>query len=283
MKNPLKALANILSELFFQLRTSGDRGTRFWYVFSFYHFYLQGRRAGLGQEESRRRSLQTLCDRGFLRKFVTVRWPDGMRLQSDVFSACFVFKEIAGDGIYEKRPSFVAKPGQTVVDVGAHHGFYTLLAASRVGPRGRVIAIEVMPENLSLLRKNVETNKLSQVSIADLAAAESAGQAAFHIPKNDMVGSLVYDSADSRTITVSKDTLDHILKKAGAEHVDLIKIDVEGACLSVLMGARETLRQKPRLVMEVEGGEADMAKVRRFVEDLGYTTHTDASIIYAQA
>jgi hypothetical protein len=57
------------------------------------------------------------------------------------------------------------RPGQCVVDIGAHVGFYTVLAAERVGPSGRVIAFEPDPGNRALLEANVRDNALTQATV----------------------------------------------------------------------------------------------------------------------
>lgn len=279
----MRALANIVSDLFFQLRVCGGLGSRLWCVLSYYFFYGLGRLRGLNQGESRLGSLDALWRRGFPRRHVTVSWPPGMRLESDVFSACFMLKEMVADRMYENRPGFAPRPGQTVIDVGGHHGFFTLRAAARVGPKGRVLAVEAFPDNLQLLKKNIDANGLAWVSAVGVAASDSAGEAAFHVFNIVTGGSLVFKPGGTEDITVAKETLDNILVQAGVSRVDLIKIDVEGACLSVLAGARKTLEQRPRLVMEVEGGESEVDKVRSFLERLGYGTEVDGAILYAQA
>ncbi|HEX7258029.1 MAG TPA: FkbM family methyltransferase, partial [Nitrososphaeraceae archaeon] len=63
------------------------------------------------------------------------------------------------DDIIEK---FQPRDGKIVVDVGAHYGRYTLIAAKRIGPKGKVIAIEADPNNFDMLNKNIKLNELSE-------------------------------------------------------------------------------------------------------------------------
>jgi hypothetical protein len=68
-------------------------------------------------------------------------------------------------------------PGATVYDVGAHIGFFSIVAAWRAGPAGRVVAFEPDEENARRLRRHVELNGLTHVRVAPYAVAETAGTA----------------------------------------------------------------------------------------------------------
>src|SRR5690606_25250839 len=70
----------------------------------------------------------------------------------------------------------LARPGSTVVDVGANIGYNTLYAARRVGPEGRVIAIEPSPDNLAVAASNVDAARLSNVILRPVAAGRSPGR-----------------------------------------------------------------------------------------------------------
>ena len=56
---------------------------------------------------------------------------------------------------------FQPRDGEIVIDIGAHSGRYTLIATKRVGPKGKVIAIEADPKNFDMLNKNIKLNDLS--------------------------------------------------------------------------------------------------------------------------
>jgi FkbM family methyltransferase len=129
------------------------------------------------------------------------------------------------------------RPGDTVVDVGAHIGWYTLLAASRVGPSGRVIAFEPGPSALAYLRKNVATNHLANVTIEPMAISDHAGTIA--LPDGP------------RTFEVHATPLDDYLRDKPGE-IGLVKIDIEGMEGLALAGMRRTLRENPPRAMIVE-------------------------------
>lgn len=134
------------------------------------------------------------------------------------------------------------RPGSVVLDVGANVGSYTLLFAMWAGPAGRVFAFEPAPEAREGLRVHVALNGVTErVEIVPAAAAASVGSARFQID-GASGGNAIASGAGSGTpsIEVETTTID-----AFCEHrrvrPDVIKIDVEGAELAVLKGARRTL------------------------------------------
>jgi FkbM family methyltransferase len=151
----------------------------------------------------------------------------------------------------------------TVLDIGAHTGYMTLLLADLVGPQGRVYAFEPASRIFSLLKTNIEINHLSQVSIFQLALCDRASRVPLYLnPINDGNNSLgnMKDNSDFAGINledhqelVQTDTVDHFLSTHGIDHVDAIKIDVEGAEPLVFSGARELLKRPdaPPIICEV--------------------------------
>jgi FkbM family methyltransferase len=124
------------------------------------------------------------------------------------------------------------RPGATLVDVGANWGYFTLLAAHLVGPTGRVVAMEPDPRLFALLRGNVDANGLRQVTPLPVAAADRAGTLALagHDPDSGNWGlSSVMTEGGARSFQVEARTVDEVLDQEGAERVDLLKMDIEGA------------------------------------------------------
>jgi methyltransferase, FkbM family len=150
--------------------------------------------------------------------------------------------------------------GDVFLDVGANFGFFTVLAASLVGPRGRVYAVEASPEVLPRLAGNV--GSWPNVHIIASAAGDRRGETEFHTTE-DFVNSGVAPSpfqAPARKVRVPIDTLDNLLARAeGFEgRVDFVKCDVQGDEMAVLSGLRETIRTNPQLKLVVEWAPAWM-------------------------
>lgn len=142
------------------------------------------------------------------------------------------------------------RPGMTMVDVGAHIGYYALLSARLVGPGGKVHAIEPFSENLDFLRRNVRANQLTNVDIHPYAAGEERAKRQFHITgSSDSNGFF----AHPMTETVSMIEVDQVpVDQVVSGRVDAAKIDVEGAEVLVLNGMTRILSENPGIVLWVE-------------------------------
>jgi FkbM family methyltransferase len=152
----------------------------------------------------------------------------------------------------------VLQPGMTVLDVGAHHGLYTLLTAKRVGPRGKVIAFEPSPRERKRLMRHLRVNGCSNVSVAHCALGDRTGEADLFLVegRHDWFNSLRPPVVEERTCRVRVEVrcLDDVLAELRIPQVDFIKLDVEGAELSCLQGAAKLLRSasRPAILAEVQ-------------------------------
>jgi FkbM family methyltransferase len=153
------------------------------------------------------------------------------------------------------------KTGMVVIDVGANQGLYTLLAACRVGPGGRVIAFEPAPPDFGKLERNVALNRYSQVVLENMAVGEAVGNTEFYVCLGHQGGlsSRRRPLADdlvvpTQLVTTSLTTLDAYLRFKNIARVDFLKIDVEGGELEVLKGATMLLSNgvRPVILCEVE-------------------------------
>jgi FkbM family methyltransferase len=145
-------------------------------------------------------------------------------------------------------------PGMTVLDVGANVGQFTLVAARRLGPTGRVHAFEPTPELVAHVLSNLELNGLDNVVVNEVAVSDATGHAVLHLVEADDPGvnSIVNRSPGARTLEVPTVSLDDYLAERGVGPVDVIKIDIEGAEMPALRGARDLLTgdDSPVLVLE---------------------------------
>jgi FkbM family methyltransferase len=146
------------------------------------------------------------------------------------------------------------RPGMTALDIGANVGAYSLLLGQWVGSGGAVFAFEPAPEAHDGLRRHIRLNGLDAIVTPIRAAAGAASSTARFVVGVTAGESRLATSGD-RTVTtvdVSVTTIDQFCAR---EHLtpDFIKIDVEGAELDVLRGARETIRRtRGRLSLFVE-------------------------------
>jgi FkbM family methyltransferase len=162
---------------------------------------------------------------------------------------------------------FRPKEGDTVVDIGAHMGRYTITSSKSVGASGKVIAVEAHPYNFRILQHNLQLNKLTNVSMMNCAAYSKKDRLKLYLPDEDLgytmhhslmtnyLATKYNNRIERRYIDVEADTLDNLLKSGGITDVNWIKIDVEGAEYEVLKGAKEILSaNKPiSILVEVHG------------------------------
>ncbi|HTA97451.1 MAG TPA: FkbM family methyltransferase [Solirubrobacteraceae bacterium] len=145
--------------------------------------------------------------------------------------------------------------GMVVVDVGAHIGYFTLVAAKLVGPSGHVWSFEPDPANRTSLEYNLEVNEMvDRVSVVPLAVTSTIGRRAFYRMRNDTGSSTLYPSTEGngQRITVATTSLDTWADTEGWPRIDLVKIDAEGAEAAVLDGMTELIKRNPHVVVVLE-------------------------------
>ncbi len=186
-------------------------------------------------------------------------------------------KEIYQERVYERM--FSISVGDTIIDVGANIGVFTVKASKLVGPTGTVISFEPASKNFRLLEANIMRNHLSNVKPFEYAVSDSEGEASLYVDRASVRASLFSDQGDSektpRNIeaiesvkTVSLDTLVESLK---SDCIDVIKIDVEGAELAVLRGAKRTIaKHLPKIVLEWHPWGGPLAEIHSFLSTSGY-------------
>ena len=179
----------------------------------------------------------------------------------------------------ETTPMFwrLASSADVVLDIGAHVGFYSVLAA-QANPNARVIALEPLPVVFERLRRNLDLNGLTRVEALQLAAGATDGESEFYyvpgaIPSSSSLSGDFMKSSD-HTVTslqVSVVRLDSLLEIAGVGKVDLVKLDTETTEPDVLVGLGAFLSEwRPDLLCEVLG-TADVAALTSILTPLGYT------------
>ncbi len=153
----------------------------------------------------------------------------------------------------------VVSDGDVVVDVGAHWGYFTLLAASLCGESGRVFAFEPHPKNFALLTKNVEANGLTNVVVVQKAISNRAGSAKLFQSRMTVGHSLcslppewrLGGGSATEVIPVDTVALDDFFAQTSVEP-RLVKIDIEGAEPLALAGMQCLIKRNPSLVLIME-------------------------------
>ena len=166
------------------------------------------------------------------------------------------------------------RPGDCYYDVGAHTGFFSLIASRIVGPSGKIVTFEPDPENAAVLESHLARNRLTNVTVVEAAVWSSAGQLTFQRAaeaSNRTQGQVAVTAAGSSCISVRAVCLDDLVFGEQYPVPRLMKMDVEGAEWEALHGAQRVLAEaQPKLLCEVHDG-AQMGPIREFLKTLGYT------------
>jgi FkbM family methyltransferase len=170
---------------------------------------------------------------------------------------------------YKKRIIFenTVRQGNTVLDIGAYVGFYTLLASTLVGATGKVYAFEPLPRNLEYLKEHLRLNSITNVEIIDVAVSDFCGTAYFKEGSNRATGRI----NDAGKIQVRTVSLDWLIEEGEIPIPDQIKIDVEGGELAVLKGGELLLERSRPTVFLATHGKALHQKCCDFLASLGYS------------
>jgi len=154
--------------------------------------------------------------------------------------------------LYEKYHVF--KEGDTIVDAGANVGIFTIKAAKTVGAQGVVIAIEPSLDNLKFLETNIKLNDLKNTIVVRKGLWNKKGRKKLYLSYMPGSHSLIYRENIDRFSEIEVDKLDSIVKETGIKKVDFIKMDIEGAEVEALEGARQILRNDDlKMIIELHG------------------------------
>jgi FkbM family methyltransferase len=203
----------------------------------------------------------------------TLSCGERMYLRSAFDFDASTLEEVFYKNIYEKE--YAIRPGDVVLDVGAHIGSFTIKAAREAGPTGGVVSFEPSAENFSLLSRNVEANSCANIRLYKVAVGSQPGTAQLQLHRRRGTNSL-YPHPTSEPIGVEEvavRTIDSVADELNLKRVDFMKIDVEGAELEVLKGAKKVLSEyHPSIAMETHEFGPSEEEITEFLGILGYAT-----------
>jgi FkbM family methyltransferase len=250
--------------------------------------WYPGWKFGAGETEAgwlgrQRLSLWKVFEERRLTAPFTIRWYDGLRVM--VYLGNDLSRCLYGVGTYEPNEfmflSQVLQPGMIFIDVGANDGLYSLFAAKRIGPTGRVLALEPSTREFARLEQNLQLNRLANICPLRLAASDRTGVATLRIAGFghegcNTLGGFAYAIEQEGTEKVQMATLDNIVNAHALTRVDVVKIDAEGGELGVLKGAYKILTtHRPLILFELVEAAlvhqgASREAVLSFLHEVGY-------------
>jgi FkbM family methyltransferase len=199
-------------------------------------------------------------------------WPDlGIRLR--------VLKMRWRRDVTGRLITRLVRPGDVVVDIGANRGVYTALLSHRVGPNGRVHAVEPVPameDRLRSLARHRGNITVHALALSDAAGTTSLQLPIFHGRAIDALATVGrVTTTQSVSLEVGVRTLDDLLADEPGR-VSLVKCDVEGHEHHVLCGGLRVLREhRPVIVVEIEQRHREDPITTTFamLSDLGYSSY----------
>lgn len=166
------------------------------------------------------------------------------------------------------------KSGQVVIDLGAYSGLTSIVFAKKVGPTGRVIAVEPDPLTLAACKVNLAAAGQQHVSLVEAAVTATAGP--IRLSSEGALGSAfasIVGAYRGKIVVVEATSLDGLIQRCQLERVDFIKMDIEGAEVSVLPSSADFLkRYQPKLIIELHqiDGVSTALALQPFLEGIGY-------------
>lgn len=163
-------------------------------------------------------------------------------VDEDIISVSF-----ENDNILCELPEYRPAPNHVIMDVGAHIGTFSLLAASKV-PQGMVYAVEASKETYDYLRINVHLNKFENIRTNHLALSNTKGSAFLHHDDGSW-GHSIMSPLSTRGEKVLTDTLAGYIDHNGIREIDFVKFNCEGAEFPIILSTPIGVLRKVKVML----------------------------------
>jgi len=151
------------------------------------------------------------------------------------------------------------REGDIFIDVGANIGLMSIFSSRAIGNKGKVYSFEPVLETFTILKKNIEINKIKNIDAFNIGVSDSKGKSFIYTNPYSGKGSSSFikppDQSESKEYEIIIETLDEFLIGHHLTNIRMLKIDVEGWELHVLRGARSLLRSPQAPIICVESSE----------------------------
>lgn len=166
----------------------------------------------------------------------------------------------------------------TIVDVGAHYGYFSLFANANTTSGTEIIAVEPAAENVRILKQNMQLNDLQNVRVVEGALSGEEGEIELYTAKSDNYS--LFDSeanklSSNKAVRVEAVTLAHIMQRHDIQSIDFLKMDCEGAEYPVLMEAPTSVLDRIQTISlefhDVQSEDYNSFKLLRFLKASGFS------------
>lgn len=171
-----------------------------------------------------------------------------------------------------KNDKYQPVNGDVAVEMGAFRGYFILRLCEWVGESGRVVAIEPMPDNIRILKKNLESNSIKNCKIIPKGVWHSTNTMVFNRKEKDnQSGSIVIADHGKEKETVIVDSLDNILEEAGLRSCNFMVIQLNGVEIDALRGMTKIRPKNMAIAARYDkDGENAIESIGSWMSDNGY-------------
>ena len=201
---------------------------------------------------------------------------DGIRLESMLFRGQYFYER---DGI-----RIAPEKGDHAIDGGAFLGDTACVFSNAVGPEGKVYSFDPVANNLEVINYNIRQFEFQNVKVFPFGLSD------VNVHASPIVLNNYEPTFSGKGDDIPARTLDHLVQSGEVERVDFIKLDVEGAELSVLKGAKESIaRFRPRLAISLYHKPEDLYQIILYIKEHfpfysqhidHYTIHSEETVLY---
>ena len=185
----------------------------------------------------------------------------------------FIVKDVKR---YERH--YAVLPGDVVIDAGANEGILTLIYSKRVKGTGKVYAFEPDGKNLSTFKRNIALNRETENIHLQQKGLWSKNNFIGFYEAGTVGSSIFYEGKNSVKKKIEVTSIDEFVRKNDIQKLDFIKMDIEGAEIEAVRGARETIKNlKPSFAIasyHLVSGEYTYKKIEEFFAEVEYPYHT---------
>jgi FkbM family methyltransferase len=191
------------------------------------------------------------------------------------------------DDFYDASTSFfyfddyIPRKGWSIIDAGAYQGFYTEICSKLVKEKGQVFSIEPNPSLCKALREKFMQSGYLNIKVIESALGNREGKIILYISNNFASVSSLEENhvhrfdAEYKSVEVNLSQIDTLVEEQRICQLDLVKIDVEGAELMALQGAKKSMSQQliKRFIIEVHSDVVSPKDIKRFLSNYAYDTN----------
>jgi FkbM family methyltransferase len=186
-----------------------------------------------------------------------------------------------------------ADEGDVVLDLGGCWGDTALYFADRVGKNGKVYSFEFIPDNIKLFKINTSLNDSlsSRIQLVENPVHDKSGVPVYYRDKGPS-SNVYFEPFTEQTGSTVTTSIDDFVKDRSIDKINFIKMDIEGAELSALEGARETIKKyRPKLAIAIYHSLNDVFNIPKWILDLDldyeiyidhYTIHAEETVCFAR-